>query len=408
MKKIRAVSFVAMMAGLLFLGSPAMAEDDGFTVDDAKNFLHTMMGSSFGDMEIAGDTVTYYNPDGTVRCRCEYEFAGKEAVTFGGHEFDWYKFELKSGDEACSEYKYLIATGVHSDGDDGMVHWHVRYGNTSFDDLINNPGYVMWYPTLAEGEISAEKLAENYVEGAPMMGAMMKAARESLITLDAWNGTWANPGMMLDDPAMDLVYEAMAIAANSAGEPEKIQIYDAQGELLSLSAEEVAKEAHGDDCLCAAVAARVTQVAITELFGDEIPTQGMLKVTYHHPGQGQRECFEHILTPERVDYVPSGDPKNLSLEDHFVYKFVRTDTGDVFEMRVKEGVIPEDFFDLRYKVKGFSKGWHEDQPNDDEKEAFMQKKAEATNNILTMEASQIFNGADGNVAEGAESAAASA
>jgi Zn/Cd-binding protein ZinT len=408
MKKIRAVSFVAMMAGLLFLGSPVMAEDDGFTVDDAKNFLHTMMGSSFGDMEITGDTVTYYNPDGTVRCRCEYEFAGKEAVTFGGHEFDWYKFELKSGDEACSEYKYLIATGVHSDGDDGMVHWHIRYGNTSFDDLINNPGYVMWYPTLAEGEISAEKLAENYIEGAPMMGAMMKAARESLITLGAWNGTWANPGMILDDPAMDLVYEAMADAANSAGEPEKIQIYDAQGELLSQSAEEVAKEAHGDLCLCAAVAARVTQVAITELFGDEIPTQGMLKVTYHHPGQGHRDCFEYILTPESVDYVPSGSPKNLSLEEHFVYTFVRTDTGAVFDTRVKEGVIPEEFFDLRYKVKGFSKGWHEDQPNDDEKAAFMQKKAEATNNILTMEASQIFDGADGNVVEGEESAAASA
>ena len=396
------------MAGILFLGSPAMAEDGGFTADDAKSFLRTMMGSSFGDLKVAGDAVTYYNPDGSVRCRCEYGFAAKEAVTFGGEEFDWYKFELKSGDEACSEYRYLIATGVHSEGEEGMVHWHVSYGNTSFDDLINNPGYVMWYPTLAEEEISAEKLAESYAEGAPMMGAMMKAARAPPITLDAWNGTWANPGMILDDPAMDPVYEAMADAANSAEEPEKIQIYYAQGELLSLSAEEAAEETHGDLCLCAAVAARVTQVAITELFGDEVPTQGMLRITYHHPGKGQRECFEHILTPEYVDYLPSGDPKNLSLEEHFVYTFVRTDTGAVFEMGVKEGVIPEEFFDLRYKVKGFSKGWHDDQPNDDEKEAIMQKKAEATDNILTMEAHQIFDGAYGNVAEGAESAAASA
>jgi Zn/Cd-binding protein ZinT len=285
MKTIGNVSFVAMMAGLLLLGGSAMAEDDGFTVDDAKNFLQTMMGSSFGDVEIAGDTVTYYNPDDTVRCQCEYEFAGKESVTFGGEEFDWYKFELKSGDEACSEYKYLIATAVHSEGGDGMVHWHMRYGNISFDDLINNPKFVMWYPTLAEKETGAETLAESYAEGAPMMGAMMKAARESLITLGAWNGTWANPGMMLDDPVMGPVYEAMTIAANSAEEPEKIQIYDAQGELMSLSVEEAAKEAHGELCLCAAVAAKVTQVAITELFGDEIPTQGRLKVTYHHPGE---------------------------------------------------------------------------------------------------------------------------
>jgi Zn/Cd-binding protein ZinT len=216
MKTIGNVSFVAMMAGLLLLGVSAMAEDDGFTVDDAKNFLQAMMGSSFGDVEIAGDMVTYYNPDGSVRCQCKYEFAGTQTVAFGGEEFDWYKFELKSGDEACSEYKYLIATAVHSEGEEGMVHWHMRYGDTSFDDLINNPVYVMWYPTLADGEISAEMLAENYAEGAPMMGAMMKAARESLITLDAWSGTWASSGMMLDDPVMDPVYEAMADAANSA------------------------------------------------------------------------------------------------------------------------------------------------------------------------------------------------
>ncbi|MDD3710860.1 MAG: ZinT/AdcA family metal-binding protein [Methanothrix sp.] len=405
MKNIGSVSFVVMMAGLLLLGASAMAEDGGFAVDDAKNFLQTMMGSSFGDVEVAGDAVTYYNLDGTVRCRCEYEFAGKEAVTFGGEEFDWYKFELKSGDEACSEYKYLIATGAHSEGDDGMVHWHMRYGNSSFDDLINNLEYVMWYPTLAEGEISAEKLAENYGEGAPMLGAMMKAARAPSITLDAWNGTWSNPGMILDDSAMDPVYEAMAMAANSAEEPEKIQIYDAQGELISLSVEEAAEEAHGDLCLCAAVAARVTQVAISELFGDEIPTQGMLKVSYHHPGQGQRECFEYILTSECVDYVPSGDSKNLNLEDHFVYEFVRRDAGAVFETRVKVGVIPEEFFDLRYKVEGFSKGWHEDQPTEEEKAAFMQKKSEARKNILTMEAHQIFEGLDGNVAEGAVSTA---
>ncbi len=35
---ITKVSFVAMMAGLLLLGISAMAEDDGFTADDAKNF----------------------------------------------------------------------------------------------------------------------------------------------------------------------------------------------------------------------------------------------------------------------------------------------------------------------------------------------------------------------------------
>ena len=215
MKRIDSMRFVALMTGLLLLGAPVMAEEnETFTAEDAKSFLCAMYRSSFGDVEIAEDAITYYDPDGTVRCRCEYEFAGTEAVAFDGEEFDWYRFELKSGDDACSDYKHLIATEVHSH-EGGMVHWHMRYGNTSFDDLINNPRYAMWYPTLAEENTTAEKVAEGHAEGAAMMGGMMVAARVPPVTLDTWSGTWVNPGMMLDDPAMNPVYEAMADAANA-------------------------------------------------------------------------------------------------------------------------------------------------------------------------------------------------
>ena len=162
----------------------AAAGDGTFTTNDAKSFLYAMHKSNFGDLGIAGNTVTYYNTDKTVKCECEYESAGIETVAFGEEEFNWYKFALTSEDTTCPEYRYLIFTEVHSH-EEGMVHWHMRYGNTSFDDLINNTDYAMWYPTFAVEGTTMETVADGYAEGAEMMGAMMLAGQSPSLK-DPW------------------------------------------------------------------------------------------------------------------------------------------------------------------------------------------------------------------------------
>ena len=162
----------------------AAAEDSAFTTDDAKSFLYAMLATNFGDLGIAGNTTTYYNTNGTVRCECEYESAGAETVAFGEEGFEWYKFELTSEDAACSEYKYLILTEVHSH-EDAMVHFHMRYGNTSFDDLINNTNYAMWWPTFGVEGTTAEEVADGFAEGAEMMGYMMLASQRPSLE-DPW------------------------------------------------------------------------------------------------------------------------------------------------------------------------------------------------------------------------------
>ena len=88
--------------------------------------------------------------------------------------------------------------------------------------------------------------------------------------------------------------------------------------------------------------------------------------------------------------MKAGDPKHLTLADNYIYTFVRQDTGATVEMQMKEGVIPADFFDLRYEVTGFQMGWHEEQPTEAKKAAFKQVSDEAINNILSMEASEVF------------------
>ena len=162
----------------------AAAGDGTFTTNDAKSFLYAMHKSNFGDLGIAENNITYYNTDGTVKCECEYESAGVETVAFGEEEFDWYKFALTSKDTTCTEYRYLIFTEVHSH-EGGMVHWHMRYGNTSFNDLINNTSYAMWYPTFAVEGTTMETVADGYAEGAEMMGAMMLAGQSPSLK-DPW------------------------------------------------------------------------------------------------------------------------------------------------------------------------------------------------------------------------------
>ncbi|MHC1624222.1 MAG: NHL repeat-containing protein [Candidatus Methanospirareceae archaeon] len=217
---------------------------------------------------------------------------------------------------------------------------------------------------------------------------------------DAIHDTYHEAGRIvkqLTENAQELAKVVGIAISESAIKPvaapeQYIQIYDEQGNLQNLLAEEVAVEAHGHLCVCGATAFRVTQVAIAQLWDQEIPTKGELAVTYHHPGKGHKEVFEYLLGPENVTYVKAGDPKHLTLEDNYVYTFIRKDTGATWETAMKEGVIPAGFFDLRYQVKGFLNGWHKEKPTKLLKVAFKQKFDKAVNNILSMEASEVFEG----------------
>ncbi|MDY7019100.1 MAG: hypothetical protein SU899_03385 [Chloroflexota bacterium] len=171
-------------------------------------------------------------------------------------------------------------------------------------------------------------------------------------------------------------------------ELEDILIHDKNGDLLQISIDDVA-EIEGSKCICVSCSFRVIQTAIAELWGKEIFTQGDLEAVYRHPGKGHKVSFDYILTPECATYEKIGDPRHMTM-DHWVYTFTRTDTGEVFETQVKEAVIPDAFFDARYKVKGFKNKWHQDKPSDEEKAEFAAKWSEARDNFLTLPSWELF------------------
>lgn len=191
---------------------------------------------------------------------------------------------------------------------------------------------------------------------------------------------------------------AAAHAPEGAGEVEEvelepIEVYDQDGNLLEISIDDVA-EIHGELCMCVAGAFRATQAAVNALYDEgEVPVQGELILVYHHPGTGHQGTFEHILTPDCVSYEKVGNPQQMTL-DHWIYTFTRLDTGEVFETQIVEGVLASDFLELRYVVRGFEKGWHEDEPTEEERTMFADGYTESLNNLLTLQLWELYSGVE--------------
>ena len=214
-------SIVIAMAALVMIIAPAAAADESsnFTVDDISNFFHAMQKTDFGDIEISGNNITFYSPEGSVKCKGEYDYVGSKTIDFQGYPVEWHMFNLRSDKEGCLEYKHVIATAVHDEA--GLTHWHMRYGKLCFDILMENPAYGMWYPTMAANGTNSEMVSNAYSAEAQMIGAFAVAAKQAANnspSLEKWSGRWVNTEQLLDDPLMDPVYEAAANTANSLGE----------------------------------------------------------------------------------------------------------------------------------------------------------------------------------------------
>ena len=172
---------------------------------------------------------------------------------------------------------------------------------------------------------------------------------------------------------------------------EPIRIYSQGGDLLEYSIEDLG-EMKGGVCMCLSGGFRAIQAAISALYGeDELPVQGELTVLYHHPGSGHKLVFETVLTAECVVYEKAGNPQRMTMK-HWAYTFTRTDTGEVFETQLKGGVIPDGFFDLRYEVNGYTNGWHDEKPTEEEYNGFSAAYTDAMNNILTFPLWELYEG----------------
>ncbi len=151
-------------------------------------------------------------------------------------------------------------------------------------------------------------------------------------------------------------------------ELEPIVILDADGEVEEVTLDTV-KELHGHLCICGVAAFRAASVALEYLYEDDgVPARDDVDVLYFHPGKGHRQVMEHLFGVDHVT-VEKLHPQQLNTEN-FAYRFTRTSDGANFELRLAEGIVPQEFTDLRYAVNGFEKGWHDEDPRQEDVDEF--------------------------------------
>jgi len=146
------------------------------------------------------------------------------------------------------------------------------------------------------------------------------------------------------------------IPAFQSKELAPISIYDEKN-LLEISIEDIGKF-HGDICPCVVVAFRATQLAISQIWGEEIPRREDFEIISAHPGQGSQDVFEFICRAKTrgafILALPRGtDKENLTMEN-WVFTFIRKSTNERVKVRVKKEMFPggaTEFFDLRKKVE---------------------------------------------------------
>lgn len=138
----------------------------------------------------------------------------------------------------------------------------------------------------------------------------------------------------------------------------------------------IAKEFAGATgmCPCTSAAFRAALLGISKVWGNEIPERADIKVISSLPTPGSMQCFQYITgTGQGIPNVKSKGEFRMILPDgtevtdfsiknikklsasintsNYNFVIIRKSTGEKFEVRVKEDVFPQDFFELRKKVK---------------------------------------------------------
>jgi Zn/Cd-binding protein ZinT len=133
-------------------------------------FVKGIAQTDFGSFVIQGGKITFYqqkqtqkNPAGKILETVSYTFKGILHDVWGAgtaeeEEFDWYAFE--GGAEGG--HKYLLLEEAGRDTQTGPLHFHIRYGGKSFDDLLLTPtdNYNRWAPTIVSYASTIAELQE--------------------------------------------------------------------------------------------------------------------------------------------------------------------------------------------------------------------------------------------------------
>lgn len=140
-----------------------MAATPELTMDDILAYYERGNRTDFAEMHVEGENVTFMMDGDPLTCN--YAFAGSEAVPQAPGEV-WSLFE--TSEEPCAAYRFLLLNPPHAAEEESSLHFHMRYGDASFDELVEDDG--PWFPSLYPADTQADAVTATWSASARAIG----------------------------------------------------------------------------------------------------------------------------------------------------------------------------------------------------------------------------------------------
>jgi ABC-type Zn uptake system ZnuABC Zn-binding protein ZnuA/Zn/Cd-binding protein ZinT len=120
--------------------------------------------TSFDTLTIDGENVTFTHVDGSS-LTCAYVFAGTQDIPQVAGEV-WSEFV--TSDSTCADTRYLLFNPPHAAEEGSSPHFHMRYGGTSFREIINDES--PWFPSFYPAGTTIDDVMGSWIVGARAVG----------------------------------------------------------------------------------------------------------------------------------------------------------------------------------------------------------------------------------------------
>jgi len=129
------------------------AKKKNMTPEAFKKDLMERRKCEFNGLRIKGSTIEFLdgfpkdNPK-TIS-KATYEFSENKKFSYGGHQYEWDIFKAK---ESNAKYPILFLMPIH--GEEGLTHFHMRYGS-SIDDMLKQE---RWFPAFIKPDSTMSQI----------------------------------------------------------------------------------------------------------------------------------------------------------------------------------------------------------------------------------------------------------
>lgn len=184
-----------------------IAAEKGITPEQIKAPAQAMMRCEFAGLVVKGDEASFLDNfesrGGKETARAEYAFVQKQHTKFGEYDVEWAEFAAKGE----AKYPVILLVNVHEE--DGLTHFHLRYGKDVKDLMADE--MTAWYPTFVAADTSYDVLITGLRHAGEEMAEQEKEEAGAETTdLSAWDGTWNNMGAYLDDRELEDAFKKLA------------------------------------------------------------------------------------------------------------------------------------------------------------------------------------------------------